>query len=126
MATTKHYLAGLLTGLATGLTIGFLTAPRSGKETREKIADTAEEQTKGLKNQWDKTVSQAKESFENIKSQAGTIVDKTAGKVGEYKDTVVDAYEKERSRMAYNGKVEDVADAVKSGVDKAEDALKKN
>ncbi|HEX9956286.1 MAG TPA: YtxH domain-containing protein [Fibrella sp.] len=60
-----------LTGLATGLAVGYLTAPRSGKETRQQLVDTANKQKEGLKAQLDKTVSQAKDLVGKVKSQAG-------------------------------------------------------
>ena len=41
-----------LTGLATGLAIAYLTAPRSGRQTRTQLTDRANQQTKRLKEQW--------------------------------------------------------------------------
>jgi gas vesicle protein len=64
----QTFLSGLLTGVA-GLAIGFLVAPRSGKELRKQIAD-------GVDDQWDKTKSQAKEAINNLKSSAGALADK--------------------------------------------------
>ncbi len=65
-------MRSFLTGLATGLAVGYLTAPRSGKETRQQLVDTANKQTEGLKAQLDKTVSQAKDFMNKAKSQTGT------------------------------------------------------
>lgn len=119
-------MRGFLTGIAAGLAIGYLTAPRSGKETRDQLAASADEQTKGLKGQWDKTVSQVKETFENVKSQAGIFADKAEDKVDEYKNEAKSAYDQSDVASDYNQKVDDLADDTKAGVDKAEDALKLN
>ena len=64
-------MKSFLTGIATGLAIGYLTAPRSGKETLSQLKNTADEQTKGLKDQWSKTVPQVKDLVETVKSKVG-------------------------------------------------------
>lgn len=85
-------MKSFLTGLAAGLAIGYLTAPRSGIETRDKLKKTADEQTKGLKDQWNKTVSQAKDLVETVKAQVGMgqsppnlFADMESGKMDPYK-----------------------------------------
>lgn len=118
----KNFLTGVLTGVA----IGLLTAPRTGKETRDKLTEAANKQTDDLKGQWDKTVSQAKELLENVKSQAGVFADKAENKVDEYKNDADSAYQKEKAKGQYNDNVDDVADKAKSGVNKMEDAFKIN
>lgn len=65
-------MKGFLTGLATGLAVGYLTAPRSGKETRQQLTDTANEKTQGLKEQWNKTSSQVNQLVSDVKSQLGS------------------------------------------------------
>ena len=88
-------MKSFLTGLATGLAIGYLTAPRSGKETRQQLTDAANQQTKGLKEQWSKTVSQAKQMVENAKSSLSSssskqepnlFADMQSGKLDKYLD----------------------------------------
>ncbi|MVM32466.1 YtxH domain-containing protein [Spirosoma sp. HMF4905] len=81
----------LLTGIAAGLAIGYLTAPRSGKETRSQLTDAANQRTKGLKEQWDKTVSQAKQAIDEVKtksslfkSEPNLFTDMEAGKLDKY------------------------------------------
>ena len=117
-------MANFLTGVLTGVAIGLLTAPRSGKETREKLIDAANKQTEGLKEQWDKTVSQAKETLENVKSQAGGLVNQAQDKVDQYKNEAESAYQPEKAKNQYNDKVDDVADNAKSGVNEMEEAFK--
>jgi gas vesicle protein len=81
-----------LTGLAAGLAVGYLTAPRSGKQTREQLKTTADEKIKGVKDQWNKTVPQVKDLVETLKSQVGMgqstpdlFADMEAGKLDKYK-----------------------------------------
>lgn len=130
-------MANFLTGVLTGVAIGLLTAPRSGKETREKLTGAVNKQTDDLKGQWDKTVSQARETLDSVRSQAGIFADKAENKVDEYKNKAenkVDeyksdtnsAYQKEKAKGEYNDAVDDAADKTKSGVNKMEDAFKIN
>jgi gas vesicle protein len=58
-------------GLAAGLAVGYLTAPRSGKETRYQLKSTADEKTKGLKDAWNKKVPQVKDLIETVKAKVG-------------------------------------------------------
>lgn len=57
-----------LTGLATGLAISYLTAPRSGKEIRKQLTDKTNEQSKNLKKQWTKTATQVKKLADDVQS----------------------------------------------------------
>ena len=106
--------------------IGYLTAPKSGKDTRNDLLEAANDQTKGLKDQWDKTVSQAKETFDNVLSQVDRTANKVENKYDDLKDDAKSAYNQARVKQGYDDKVGDLADAAKSGVNKAEDALKIN
>ena len=126
MYKTALNMKNFLTGILAGVAIGILTAPRSGKETREKLTEAANKQTDGLKEQWEKTLSQAKEKLENVKSQAGALADKAENKYDEYKNDVNSGYQNDKSKKQYNNQVDDVADNAKSGVDAVEDAFKIN
>ncbi len=119
-------MKGFFTGILTGLAIGYLTAPKSGKDTRDQLLEAANDQTKGLKDQWDKTVSQAKETFENVKSQVGVVADKAGNTYDDLKDDAGSVYQQQKVKNNYNSTVNDAADAAKSGVNKAENALKIN
>jgi gas vesicle protein len=55
----------------TGLAVGYLATPRSGKQTREQLKTTADEKIKGVKDQSNKTVPQVKDLVETLKSQVG-------------------------------------------------------
>lgn len=65
-------MKGFLTGLAAGLAVGYLTAPRSGKDTRDQLKDMADQQTKGLKDQWTKTTARVGQLVDTAKSQFGS------------------------------------------------------
>ncbi|MFD2574270.1 YtxH domain-containing protein [Spirosoma soli] len=62
-------MKGFLTGLATGLAVGYLTAPRSGKETRDQLSSTVDKQSKGLKDQWSKASEQVTNLVNDVKSR---------------------------------------------------------
>jgi gas vesicle protein len=47
--SAKNVLIGAMAGLAAGVAIGILTAPAEGKETRQRIADTADNLKKKLR-----------------------------------------------------------------------------
>ena len=76
MAEDKSYgLAWFLAGLGVGALVGILYAPKSGKETREDIAQGAREGTEYLR-------TRTREAAE----QVGNIVDKGKAQVSEYVD----------------------------------------
>jgi len=118
-----------LTGLATGLAIGYLTAPRTGKDTRDQLTKAADKQTKGLKEQWEKAVSQGKKLVDEVKSSMGTSKPETnlfavmeSGKMDKYMDETDIA--RRKAKEGYNDKMDNTADAAKATINKAEEALK--
>ncbi len=84
----QTFLSGLVAGLVAGVVVCALIAPRSGKEIRKQIADTVNDQTKEAQHQWDKTKSQAKETVDNIKTNASLVADKAMDKFDVYADKV--------------------------------------
>ncbi|MEM7110314.1 MAG: YtxH domain-containing protein [Bacteroidota bacterium] len=52
-------------GLAAGLAVGFLTAPRSGKKTRKMISNEVDAQMKSLGHELDKKVDEVKKNYNN-------------------------------------------------------------
>jgi gas vesicle protein len=63
-----------VTGIATGLAIAYLTAPSSGKITRDSLVSFAKdkvERYKQIKEELNKTVAQVKHLAEVVKSQTG-------------------------------------------------------
>lgn len=53
----------LLTGALIGLAVGLLVAPKTGEDTREELADTAEK----WKRKWDKMVGNAGMELDDLK-----------------------------------------------------------
>ena len=76
----KRNWPGVLTGVLTGLAIGYLTAPETGKKNRKKLGDALKKNTGGfrqeLKDQWNKTVSLTEEVLTNVKDEAGIFANK--------------------------------------------------
>jgi gas vesicle protein len=118
----RPYLSGLITGLAAGLAIGFLFAPRSGKDLRKKIAGTVEDQTKGVQEQWHKTKAQAKETIDSIKTNVGLVADKAEDEFNVYVDKAV-KNANEAEKLADNAvkEADRIADEAKSGFNSFKD-----
>ncbi len=80
---TKDLIGGLLAGAAIGVAIGILLAPKSGRETRQDVANGSRRLTDSLKGSVD-------ESFESLKGKFNVGVDEavkrgreTANNLGE-------------------------------------------
>jgi gas vesicle protein len=120
MRSTRDFLTGLLTGVA----IGILTAPRSGKETRDKLMDEANKRSDDLKDQLNKGVSQAKDQFNTLKEQANQYVGQAKDQYNQAKNQAQSEYNKQQAKSDYNDKVDEFADDVKSGVNSAKESVK--
>lgn len=57
-------MSKFMTGLLLGVGIGLLLAPEKGEDTREAIADTAE----NWKNKWDKLIGKAATKLDDVKA----------------------------------------------------------
>lgn len=115
----KNFLRGLLAGAA----IAYLTAPRSGKKTRERIS----EKINGYRGDFENARDKMAELVDEVKSQTGLgtqdgVVGKVESKIDQYKNKAYEA--REDAKNSYNQKVENVADSAKSGIDAAEGKLK--
>ncbi|MVM37013.1 hypothetical protein GO730_03985 [Spirosoma sp. HMF3257] len=116
----KSTLLTMVTGVATGITIGYLTAPQSGRKTRQKLANTLEEQTHGfttgIKDEWNKTIAMAEEVVTNLKAEAGIFAQKAKQTVEKTKDEAKSALQETDFKKTYtdkNDKVDEVADVAK-------------
>jgi gas vesicle protein len=115
----KNFLRGLLAGAA----IAYLTAPRSGKKTRERISD----KINGYKGDFEDARNKMAELVDEVKSQTGLgtqagVVGKVESKIDQYKHKAYEA--KEDAKNSYNQEVGNVADKAKSGIDTVEEKLK--
>ncbi len=61
--STKNILIATLSGIAAGVIVGYLTAPASGSETRQKLSDTADD----LKRRFKRMQGVGEEELEELK-----------------------------------------------------------
>lgn len=61
--STQKVILGTLTGVLAGVAIGLLTAPASGSETRQRIADSAG----SLKKKWNKFIGASADELDELK-----------------------------------------------------------
>jgi gas vesicle protein len=84
---SKSYgLAWFLAGLGVGALVGILYAPKSGKETREDIANTAREGTQYVKVRTREAAENVSALVDKGKEHVSAIVDKSKEHVGEFVD----------------------------------------
>lgn len=120
MRSTRDFLTGVLTGVA----IGILTAPRSGKETRDKLKDEANKRSDDLKDQWNKGVDQVKHGYEQAKTQVNQYADKAKQQYEDMRSQTQHEMDKQQAKNKYNDKVDHLADKTESGVNSTREALK--
>jgi gas vesicle protein len=71
-----HHLGWFLAGLGVGALVGILYAPKSGRETREKIANGAREGSEFLRARTQQAAEKVSVLVEKGKEQAGDFVDR--------------------------------------------------
>ena len=97
--STKALIVTGISCIATGVLVGILTAPASGKETRKKISDKADDLTKKfnkLKSKGMSDLSELKEIFEtevdglkeDVRERILHLIEAASGKVEEEKKYV--------------------------------------
>jgi gas vesicle protein len=95
----KSYgVAWFLAGLGVGALVGILYAPKSGKETREDIANGAREGTEYLRVRTREAAENVGAFVDKSKEQIGVMVDKSKEQVGEYVDRGRDAVDRGRAQ----------------------------
>jgi gas vesicle protein len=67
---TGKIVGALLIGAAVGATIGLLSAPAKGKDTRKKIVDKAGDISDTLKNKFSDLIDELKCEYQNIREKA--------------------------------------------------------
>jgi gas vesicle protein len=92
-------LAWFLAGLGVGALVGILYAPKSGRETREDILNTAKEGTEYLRNKSRDTAHQVGEYVDKGRAQWEEFVERGKNLVSEQKTRVSAAVE--AGREAY-------------------------
>jgi gas vesicle protein len=67
---TGKIVGALLIGAAVGATIGLLSAPGKGKDTRKKIVDKAGDISDALKNKFSDLIDELKCEYQDIREKA--------------------------------------------------------
>lgn len=79
--SAKNVLIGALAGLVAGVAIGVLTAPAEGSETRQRIADTADNLKRKLRHLRGLTVDELDELKEIFEKETDGLKDDVRGRV---------------------------------------------
>ncbi|HOZ40493.1 MAG: YtxH domain-containing protein [Flavobacteriales bacterium] len=106
-------LLGFLAGAAVGATLGVLFAPRSGKETRERIANKAG----GMKDELEEFIDQARGEWSKAKGKASDAATMTKDEVTDFVRFLFEEGKDLKSRLA-----NDVADAADKAASKTAEA----
>ena len=95
MAKGKKFGLGILIGAIAGVATGLLTAPKSGKETRQDLKDkageikgTAERKLKDAHKELDKLSNDAKSKAKELQGKAKDEMNSYAGKADDLKERV--------------------------------------
>ncbi len=80
-------LTGVILGAAAGMALGILYAPGKGADTRKKISKKSGEWTDDVKNKFNELGEAISEKFDNIKDDAGSMIQKGKGYMDKAKGT---------------------------------------
>lgn len=108
-----------LMGIAVGVGIGMLTAPRTGKKTREQLLDQFDGES-GSGNWKEK----ANEAIDSVKTQVNQWMSQAEDKTDEMGDKTKLSYDEQRAKNQYNNNVDDMADNAEQGVNKVAASVK--
>jgi gas vesicle protein len=99
-------LKGLIIGGLIGAVLGILYAPKSGKETREDIANKADELLTKAKEEYEKTVEKSKAVYEaaverlkEVEVSAKEKVEEIEGKVSEFAQQSAETVAENKNRL---------------------------
>ena len=106
-------------GIAVGVGIGMLTAPRTGKKTREQLLDQFDGES-GSGNWKEK----ANEAIDSVKTQVNQWMSQAEDKTDEMSDKTKSSYDDQRAKNQYNNNVDDMADNAEQGVNKVAASVK--
>ncbi|MCW5897829.1 MAG: YtxH domain-containing protein [Flavobacteriales bacterium] len=112
---SKTGIFGFLAGAAIGATLGILFAPRSGKETRERIARGV----KDARSDVDDFIDQAREEWTKAKGKATNAATMTKDEVNDFVKFLFEEGQdlKERLKKDVKGSAEDVADRARKAAE---------
>lgn len=81
-----HFVAGFALGAVAGVTIGILSAPRSGAETRAMASDAANDAWDSARDMYDQGVEQARSTVADFGSASDVTVDELRAKVDQARE----------------------------------------
>jgi gas vesicle protein len=103
--SNKKWAVGALVAAAAGFIAGILTAPKSGKETREDIKNTA-----------NRVVSEAEKQLKKVHSEMNVVIDDAkallGGKSGKAKEDIQKALDAAKDKQS---KVKELLSALRDG-----------
>jgi gas vesicle protein len=122
--TTKRFALGAILAALGGYLAGILTAPKSGKETRKDIKDTAERTISEAERRLKKLHTQMNELLAEAKKRTASLTGKAKDELTAAVGTTNVAKEKARELLSasHEGKVED--DDLQKAIEEAQSAIK--
>jgi gas vesicle protein len=95
-----HHLGWFIAGLGVGAVVGILYAPKSGKETRESLANSAREGSEYVRVKSQQAAEQVGVLVDKGKEQVSTLVDKGKEQVSTLVDKSKDLVDKSKEQVA--------------------------
>lgn len=123
--TAKKLAVGTAVAAAAGYVAGILTAPKSGKETRQDIKDKAGEVKDSAEEQIKKLQAEVEELARKAKGKAGDELDALVSRAKEAKNKAGDMASGLRSGEASDKDLQKAIDDAKKAVDHLRDYLAK-
>lgn len=119
MSSERNYgILGFIAGAAVGAALGVLFAPRSGKETRQRLADRA----RTAKDDLDDLIEKGREEWGKAKGKAGDVASMTKEEVSDFVRFLFEEGRDLKDRLAKD--VKDGADEVASKAKRATDNVR--
>ncbi len=128
----RKLIVGTAVAAAAGYVAGVLTAPKSGKETREDIKEAAKRrrdeavgQLKHLQDELDKVMEQAKGRMDKLSSKAKVELQEALNKARHTKDKTGEVIHAVRHGDAEDYDLKQAIKSAQSSIDNLKDYLKK-
>ncbi|MBL7946181.1 MAG: YtxH domain-containing protein [Flavobacteriales bacterium] len=119
MSNDRNYgILGFLAGAAVGATLGVLFAPRSGKETRERLVRRAQD----AKDDLDELIDKGRDEWAKAKGKAGDAASMTKDEVNDFIRFLMEEGRDLKDRLSND--VEETASDVASKARKAADNVR--
>ena len=122
--TTKRVIIGTAAGLAAGYVVGLLTAPKSGKDTRQDIKDVSTKAWRAAEIKLKKLYSDMSDLIDQATKKAKQLSGRSKEKLNELVDDTKEAQQKVKEVISaiHDGDADDPE--LDSAVKQANDAIK--